>query len=312
MTNPLRIAALLLSILVALVAQASAWGTQVARPTTVASVPRNTVHRLKPTTALESVSFRCCDGACDAACKALSPKNVASAFAGITLANGAALALAPHTVLTRAYGMNVSKGSLAALYGEILGCVDIGLAVSFFLAGRTSINKVVAYGLLPRLVFFAKNILTGKFSDLGIKIQRATIPLTAATALVAALLSGKAVPEVALKIVAALHVLVGLSVIINPVGVSKVAGVDLDAEDNVQAKAMYKQVGQDIFAHGVLIGSLVLGYAPITSLGYASLALSMSQLETLLSKSYLDLQVSRGMSVGYILALAAFSARFLL
>lgn len=312
MTNPVR-TALFLSILCALllVAPASAWGTQVARPRSVASLQWNT-HRPNPATALESISFPCCDGACDAACKALSPKNVASAVVGVTLANGAALALAPHAVLTRVYGMDVAKGSLSALYGEILGFVDVGLAVSFFLAGRTSINKVVAYGLLPRLVFFAKNILTGKFADLGIKIKRATIPLTVATGFVAALLSGKAVPEVALKVVAALNILGGLSVILNPVGVSKVAGVDLDAEDNVQAKAMYKQVGQDIFSHGVLIGSLVLGYAPVTSLGYASLALSLSQLETLISKSYLDLQASRGLSVGYILSLAAFSARFLL
>jgi len=75
---------------------------------------------------------------------------------------------------------------------------------------------------------------------------------------------------------------------------------------------MYKQVGQDIFAHGVLMGSLVLGAPPVTSLGYASAALSLSQLETLINKSYIDLGASRGIGIGYIILLASFSARFLL
>jgi len=243
MAKPLT--ALFLSTLFASATTASAWGAKqlfkVARPepvTTPQRFPSVQWKKYHPgsTAVLESVFLRgggeC--ACCEAACKILSPKNVASAFAGVTLVNGAALALAPEVVM-RAYGGDVQKGSLAALYAEFLGFVDIGLALSFFLAGRTSINKVVAYGLIPRLAFFAKNVLTGKFADLGIKMKRFLVPLALGTGFIGILLSGKAVPDVALKIVSAFNVLVGLVFVTSPCALAKIAGIDLKAKGEIMS-----------------------------------------------------------------------------
>jgi hypothetical protein len=217
---------------------------------------------------------------------ASSQENTALVFGGAALAGGLTCAVAPGVALSVMGGTDVDKDSVSGLFCELIGSVDVGSAITIVsLMSGTAMPRAVGFGLLPRIVMVAKNLISGKFERQGCtKWKRIVTKLAIGSVVTTSLISGCGSPDTTIKVIAGVEMLVGAIANFKPSKLLKSTQIDIDTEDNRQAKAILKGLGQELFCHGVYIGCLASGCAPLNALGWYAASGTAVMAQTVASK----------------------------
>lgn len=235
---------------------------------------------------------------------AVSKPIVAKACVGLLALQGVSLLFSPVLVSKRLHKIDIQEDPLETYLLRAIGAISIGMSVNIYLSvvQNMQAQRAMGFGLLPRFLYILKSSLIGKdLEKLGGSNRFLSTNEVVMAWTTFSLLTGAGNPIVSAKVFSCMALLKGAFLFIDPVAASKKSlGIDVSTEGTrimanfifslvayylcflhtilptvsvgmQKSKALCRDLGNELIASALFMGTLAFGMNPVKAAGFAFL-----------------------------------------